>query len=215
MVINTTPKLVWTRAHPGSRNNFDLILKNPEVLDLQRCTELLNRLEAERHRGLKLKRRARKALRRWLDDPSQPLKSESYALLSNWFLTGSGDRTSLVAAYCEQLWDCLFPARPPRRLTSPEPGRNHVVLASEFEAFFSRLQAESEKESMPPLELPARPGASLDDIIEEVPIPEDAGAGTSGAREGAITATFRTRKGTVTLEGPAREIAEFFRLLDL
>lgn len=54
-------------------------------------------------------------------------------------MTQSGDRNSLVASRCEDLWDALFQSRPPERLSSPEPGRNHVMIPAAFESFWRRL----------------------------------------------------------------------------
>jgi hypothetical protein len=54
-------------------------------------------------------------------------------------LAQSGDRHSTVAIRCEQLWDELFPCRPVKRLSSPEPGRNHVMVPGEFESFWKMV----------------------------------------------------------------------------
>jgi len=42
----------------------------------------------------------------------------------------------MVASRCEDLWDDLFPCRPTRRLSSPEPGKNHAIVPAEFEAWW-------------------------------------------------------------------------------
>jgi hypothetical protein len=130
----------WARSFPNSANNFDLLLTNPESLDFERLKELLAGIRAEKHRGnIRLTSRAAQEFQRWFDDPVTPLKSEAYVLLSNWFLTESGDRTSIVASRCENLWDALFPCRPAGRLSSPAPGRNHLMLPAEFGRLWRRI----------------------------------------------------------------------------
>ncbi|MGH9773516.1 MAG: hypothetical protein ACRD50_01045 [Candidatus Acidiferrales bacterium] len=129
----------WKRRFPNSANNFDLLLATPNELDSKRLKALLNAILTETHRGLTLSSRASKELRRWFNQPATPLESEAYVLLSNWFMTQSGDRHSTVASRCEDLWDALFPCRPVDRLSSPEAGRNHVMIPAEFESFWRRL----------------------------------------------------------------------------
>jgi hypothetical protein len=102
--------LRWSRVAPDS---FDLKLENPEELNTQRFTDLIERLDHESHRNQHLREKARKDLRLWLEDPRGPLKSHAYALVSNWFLTDSpGDRNSTIARHCQDLWDKLFAYRP-------------------------------------------------------------------------------------------------------
>jgi hypothetical protein len=138
----------WARRSQ-SANNFDLILANPQDLNSERIKELLDRIQGETHRGLSLSARADKEFRRWSTHPDTPLKSEAYVLLSNWFLTQSGDRHSMVASHCEALWDELFLCRPAKRLSSPEPGRNHVMVPAEFEDFWKTvLKAQGEEEQL-------------------------------------------------------------------
>ena len=132
---------VWLRRFPSSANNFDVVLANPQELDSSRMNELLDGIEKETHRGLTLSSRACKEFRRWFSQPDTPLKSEAYVLLSNWFLTQSGDRHSTVAIHCEALWDALFPCRPVTRLSSSAPGKNHAMETAEFESFWRRLLA--------------------------------------------------------------------------
>jgi hypothetical protein len=103
--------------------------------------DLLDNIEAEEWRKLTLSSRASKEFRRWFSQPDTPLKSEAYVLLSNWFLTNGGDRRSMLATRCEGLWDALFPCRPVDRLSSSAPGRNHLMISSEFERFWPRLLA--------------------------------------------------------------------------
>ena len=131
--------LRWARKSPSSANNFDLVLLNPQTGDFSRLKELLGLVVSEVHRRLTLSSRASQEFRRFFAQPDTPLKSDAYVLLSNWFMTQSGDRNSLVASRCEDLWDALFQSRPPERLSSPEPGRNHVMIPAAFEGFWRRL----------------------------------------------------------------------------
>jgi len=134
--VTTRPR--WARTS-NSANNFDLALVDAQALDSKRICELLDRIQEEKHRGLSLSGRADSEFRRWLKHPDTALKSDAYVLLSNWFCTQSGDRRSMVASRCEDLWDELFPCRPARRLSSPEPGRNHVMVPQEFESFWKQI----------------------------------------------------------------------------
>jgi hypothetical protein len=135
--------LNWKRRFPDSKNNFYLEVTNPQDLDSDEMNELLKQVLEEEHRGLKLSLLARNEFQRWFSQPTTPLKSSAYVLLSNWFMTRSGDRHSGVATRCEALWDALFPCRPAGRLSSPEPGKNHVMLPTEFERFWQQLRGEN------------------------------------------------------------------------
>ena len=130
--------LRWTRRYPESTDNFDLRLLNPEALDKERLTKMLDAIENHTHRGLSLNSSSANEFRRFFAKPETPLKEHAYARLSNWFLTASGDKSSAVASYCEALWDELFACRPLERLTSSD--KNYVVLPSEFASFWLRLQ---------------------------------------------------------------------------
>ena len=136
--------LQWERKIPNSANNFDLILINYQDLNHGRMKSLLESITNETHRGLTLSSQAGKEFERWFENPSTSLKSTAYVLLSNWFLTQSGDRNSMVASRCEALWDDLFPCRPPERLSSSEAGRNHVMIPSTFANFWDRLMKAQE-----------------------------------------------------------------------
>src|SRR5438477_4064299 len=105
-------KLKWSRLFPDSANNFDLVLANPQDLNSEQMNTLLDAVLEETHRGLSLSARAVTEFRRWFAHPDSPLKSEAYVLLSNWFMTRSGDRHSAVAIRAETLWDNLFSCRP-------------------------------------------------------------------------------------------------------
>jgi len=128
----------WARRS-NSANNFDLVVVNSQELDSGRLVQLLDRIQEETHRGLSLSGRANREFRRWVEHQDTPLKSDAYVLLSNWFCTNSGDRRSAVASRCEDLWDELFPCRPTRRLSSPEPGKNHAIVPSEFEPWWKSV----------------------------------------------------------------------------
>ena len=134
-------KLQWERRS-NSSNNFDLVLKTPDALDSARILTLLQLIEAETHRGLSLSGRASREFRRWAAYSDTPLKSDAYVLLSNWFCTSSGDRRSMLASRCEDLWNFLFPCRPLRRLSSPEPGKNHSIVPNEFWDWWSTVLAD-------------------------------------------------------------------------
>ena len=141
----STNVLRWVRRSPNSNNNFNLVLSNPQDLDSGRMKKILEGILNERRRGLTLHASAWREFQRWFDQPSTPLKSEAYVRLSNWFMTRSGDRNSMVASRCEEFWDALFPCRPLERLSSSEPGQNHVILPSEFASFWQRvLKAQGE-----------------------------------------------------------------------
>jgi hypothetical protein len=130
-------KCRWRRSFPNSANNFDLSLVDSLAPEADCLRELPGDILAEKHRGsITLASHAALEFQRWFEHPDTPLKSPAYVSLSNWFLTTSGDRKSMVATRCENLWDTLFPCRPPARLSSPQPGRNHVMIPAAFERFW-------------------------------------------------------------------------------
>ena len=200
--MNENPR--WRRGFPNSANNFDIVLENPKVVDAEEMNELLDGIEKETHRGLTLSSRACKDFRRWFSQPETPLKSDAYVLLSNWFLTQSGDRHSMVATRCEALWDALFPCRPIKRLSSSAPGRNHAMEPAEFKNFWRRLLV-----------------AQGDDVDE------DAGLSTSndkarprtgdlpddidGSRSDQLRATIRKEGLDCVVEGSPRAVADFLQ----
>src|ERR1700693_3206203 len=125
------------RSFPNSANNFDLSLVDSLAPEADRLRGLLGRILAEKHRGsITLASRAALQFQPCFEHPDTPLKSPAYVSLSNWFLTTSGDRQSMVATRCENLWDTLFPCRPPARLSSPQPGRTHAMIPAEFAPFW-------------------------------------------------------------------------------
>jgi len=198
-------KLQWARAFPNSTNNFDLVLLNPQDLDSKRMIALLDGILSETHRGLTLSSRAIKEFRRWFERPDMPLKSEAYVLLSNWFMTQSGDRHSMVATHCEHLWDALFPCRPTDRLSSPEPGRNHVILPAEFESLWRRIletQGDSGETNRPPADLNIRLQARTDDPAEATDNPAD-----------QLRASLEINGRPVDIVGSPRAISRLLRML--
>lgn len=143
-------KPIWRRRIPDHHTNFDLVLVSPEDLDRRRMHGLLEAIVKETHRGLSLSGRAQRELQTFFDNPTSSLRASSYALLSNWFTTRGGDKNSVVATRCEALWDEMFQSRPLERLTSPTAGQNHIVLPSEFAAFWARLSKAQGNSSEPP-----------------------------------------------------------------
>ncbi len=196
----------WTRRFPNSANNFDLVLAVPQELDSGRMKVLLNVILEETHRGLTLSSRATKELRRWFDQPDTPLKSEAYVLLSNWFMTQSGDRHSTVASGCENLWDAMFPCRPVERLSSPEPGRNHVMVPAEFQRFWRRLLDAQGEGLHEPDEPSLEPSVDLSRAGE---LPE----GSEVSATDRLQARFEKEGLHCEVEGSPRAVADFLRMV--
>jgi hypothetical protein len=195
----------WTRRFPNSTNNFDLLLADPKELNSEKMTTLLSAVLEETHRGLSLSSRASTEFRRWFDQPDSPLQSQAYVLLSNWFMTQSGDRHSTVASRCEDLWDALFPCRPLSRLSSPEAGRNHVMLPNEFQNFWRRLlevQGEHAPEG-------AASSAELDNELSarKEDVPEASDVSTTDR----LHARFEKDGLHCEVEGSSRAVADFLR----
>jgi hypothetical protein len=195
----------WARSFPNSANNFDLLLTNPEILDFEGLKELLAGIRAEKHRGsIRLTSRAAQEFQRWFDDPATPLKSEAYVLLSNWFLTESGDRKSMVASRCENLWDALFPCRPAGRLSSPAPGHNHLMLPAEFGRLWPRIVyaqgGESPGGDDDPQESLARTKTQVNDA-----------EGSKSSTSDLLTAIFDKEGLHFEVKGSARALADFLQ----
>ena len=196
----------WLRRFPSSANNFDVVLANPRELNSARMNELLGGIEKETHRGLTLSSRACTEFRRWLSQPDTPLKSDAYVLLSNWFLTQSGDRHSMVATRCEALWDDLFPCRPVKRLSSSAPGRNHAMEPAEFESFWRRLLAAQgevvhEDAGMPTSKVKVR--SRMGTLLED----------SDGSRHNQLRATINKEGLDCVVEGSPRAVADFLLLV--
>jgi hypothetical protein len=196
----------WRRRFPSSANNFDVVLANSQKLDSARMNELLDGIEKETHRGLTLSSRACTEFRRWFSQPDTPLKSGAYVLLSNWFLTQSGDRHSMVATRCEALWDALFSCRPVKRLSSSAPGRNHAVEPAEFGTFWRRLLAAQgedihEDAGMPTSKFKVRSRTGT--LTEE----------SDGSRPNQLRARINKEGLDCVVEGSPRAVADFLRLV--
>ena len=165
---------------------------------------LLSAILKETHRGLTLSSRASREFRRWFDQPETALKSEAYVLLSNWFMTQSGDRHSMVATRCEELWDALFPCRPVERLSSPEAGRNHIIGLAEFEGFWQRiLEAQSDD-----IRRPAKPF-----VEPTVEVPSWTSETTEIPASGPLKAKFDKDGLHCEVEGSPRALADFLKMM--
>ena len=200
-------KLRWSRRFPHSANNFDLVLTNPHDMDPEIFNELLTKIEGVRHRGLTLSDRARKEFRRFFDNPTTPLKSAAYGLLSNWFMTQSGDRNSAVATSCEYLWDTLFPCRPPERLTSPVDNQNHIVVQNVFEAFWNCMLKAQGEECLRP-----EPATSRSTIEPAAETEEPSGSG-DGLAQDRLRAVFDRQGLHCQVEGSPQALANFLRIV--
>jgi hypothetical protein len=206
-IIMTARTMKWTRRFPNSANNFDLVTVTPQELDTKRLNMLLNRILEETHRGLTLSSRASTEFRRWFNHTDTPLKSEAYVLLSNWFMTQSGDRHSTVASRCEDLWDSLFPCRPAERLSSSEAGRNHVMVPAEFQGFWRRLsQAQGDDGVGKADESSAEPNCALSSGTGTVP---DGNASTTDR----VRARFKKDGLDCDVEGSPRAVADFLNMV--
>jgi hypothetical protein len=200
-------RMRWFRRFPGSANNFDLVLANAPEMDAARMSELLDGIEKETHRGLTLSHRARQEFRRWFSQPDTPLKTEAYVLLSNWFLTGGGDRHSTLATRCEALWDELFSCRPVERLSSSAAGRNHVMGAAEFERFWQRLltaQCEDVREAA---------GVPAPLRVKHRTLTGDLAEGSDGAGHEHLRATVHKDGLDCVVEGSPRAVADFLQMI--
>lgn len=196
----------WERRFPDSANNFDLRVANTQSLDFEQLKGLLGNILAEKRRGLTLSSRAAQEFRRWFEEPDTPLKSAAYVLLSNWFTTQSGDRQSTVANRCENLWDALFPCRPIDRLSSPEPGRNHIMVSAEFERFWRRIRDAQGSE------LPDGAGSQAESNARMKTPASDLATDNPSAAE-QLRATFDKQGLHFEVEGSPRAMAEFLQMV--
>lgn len=195
----------WARRFPNSANDFDLVLVNPQDLDFERLNKLLDSVLGDTHRGLTLSSRAVKEFQRWFSEPTTPLKSEAYVLLSNWFMTQSGDRHSMVASHCEELWDALFACRPPERLSSPAAGQNHVMVPAEFERFWHQVM-KAQGEGDP--EFAETSMAANGNLRPRTAVEPDASVGSTPDR---LKAFFNKNGLQFQVEGSPRALADFLR----
>lgn len=196
----------WLRRFPNSANNFDLILANPQDLDSKRMSELLDGIEKETHR-VSFSSLACKEFRRWFSQPDTPLKSPAYVRLSNWFMTGGGDRNSTVATRCEALWDALFPCRPVKRLSSSAPNRNHVMQLAEFESFWRRLSAAQGEDANGAAGVP--PASNVKEWSRTGESPKNG----DGSRPDQLRATVHKEGLDCVVEGSPRAVADFLRMV--
>lgn len=134
--------LRWSRSKPDS---YDLLLANPDQLDVGLVRELIDQVGYV-DSGRQLSKAARDAFDQWLTDLSRPLGSDAYLSLQNWFMGSTsgeypdghkGVKTDKAA------WDALFQVRPPERLTKSEAGKNLQVIPDRYERWW-RLMEEAQ-----------------------------------------------------------------------
>jgi len=118
-------RLRWERG-VSRHDPFAIRLLNPDALD---TCELARRAERIRHsRGAggnkAIDQAVMQDLSRWAANPVEALPFRAYAKVADWFLTRKdNDRKSELGLACKLLWDFLFMAVPPERLTNPHrPG---------------------------------------------------------------------------------------------
>lgn len=205
----------WRRVSPSSVNDFDLILTNPDEVDFPKMEKILSNVESETHRGLTLSSRASMEFERWFRQPDTPLKSEAYVQLSNWFMTRSGDRHSTVATHCEELWDALFPCRPVERLSSPQAGRNHVVVPAEFERFWRRvLEAQGQDVGgTNDKHIGGTNERHAESVIKPQPQPIDISHHEGDSTLESLRATFDKDGLRFQVEGSPRSLADFLQMV--
>ena len=115
--MNNSEKPIWEKI-PGS---YDLKVKNPENLDINKFRELLEKVKLSTpDLKINFSKLATKLVNEWLDNPAEKSFAEvAYCLLSNWPLSGrKAARESSRSVAIWELWDELFCARPKRRLTN-------------------------------------------------------------------------------------------------
>ncbi len=115
--MNNLEKPIWEKI-PGS---YDLKVKNPENLDVNKFRELLKKVKLPTpDLKINFSKLATKLVNEWFDNLAEKSFAEAaYCLLSNWPLSGrkaASESSRSVAIW--QLWDELFCARPERRLTN-------------------------------------------------------------------------------------------------
>jgi hypothetical protein len=126
-----TQMLKWKQV-PGT---FDLVLENPEIVDIKVINELLERIKTTKAWGRNFNRIASSEFDKWLNDLASPLKEQSYALLSNWFLTDiKCAKESDLAKVAKELWNKLFCCVPERRLTKPD--EDYKIIKEAFDLWW-------------------------------------------------------------------------------
>lgn len=132
---------IWDRA-PRARDEYALAVMNPEELDVIHLRRLLQAVidRPGCRRTIGFSGPAAEGFCQWLSDFEEPLPSQAYARLSNWFLTDSqGEARSARGHAAGVFWDALFRVRPPRRLASPQ--RNHRILPEVFNLWWPQQVA--------------------------------------------------------------------------
>lgn len=129
----------WRRQESGS---YNLVLENPERVDQEKLESLFERfLKTSNQMQPEFNQYLKEDMRRWIGNPKEVLPSEAFVTLSNWFLTSIGGlRDAERGRVAGEVWDCLFLCRPEERLSSPESGKNHIVLSDRFEAWWAKMQ---------------------------------------------------------------------------
>jgi hypothetical protein len=133
IVVGAKPstKPVWRRS-----TEFDLILTNPSILDLDAAKSLYSQVVATEHGDIS--QHVRNEFRQWLDDATAVLGAEAYVTLSNWFLSTRIYTETKRAELAAKLWDILFAVRPERL---SDPARNSKVIPTVFEAWWAKMRA--------------------------------------------------------------------------
>ncbi len=130
-------RLRWERASI-LEDCFDLQLKDPKDLDINRFRHLFEAVETSN--GVwppRFNKDAIKEFRRWFSDLNTPLREQAYARLSNWFLTDKEFcRNSPLGQAALELWNILFCARPDIRLTYPK--KDYKILRERFDLWWPR-----------------------------------------------------------------------------
>ena len=129
-------KLKWQRVN----DSFDLVVKNPQAVDVGYFSELLKVVEASSanwRKNIRFNQRAAKAFCQWFCNPKASLPGYAYALLSNWFLTSlKFVRESPRSEAALEFWKALFCAVPEKRLTCPKS--NYRIRLGEFALWWEK-----------------------------------------------------------------------------
>jgi 5-methylcytosine-specific restriction protein B len=137
--------LIW------KRDSYQLSLENPAEVETSDLEELYSALVATAPSSNGIDKDLKKAMEVWIKAPETPLQSETYVLLSNWFLSDATHAKSATGEAAGRIWDSLFRCRPKQRLSYSNS--NDVVLPERFEEWWAeqaRLQGSSTHESAPP-----------------------------------------------------------------
>lgn len=138
--------LTW-RLKPTDNDPFALVVVNTTDVAVGRIEKLLSYV-VESPCGHKkvFSNEAATAFRKWLGDPTQPLPSQAYARLSNWFLTDKEPERSSPRAYAAGvMWMEMFHCEPENRLTDTDPKPNWIVLPERFDPWWQEQQKRQEE----------------------------------------------------------------------